>query len=318
MIDRPSTRFRRGSVSVDPKAARGCGWLAILSVMNFVLGAASCAALLVLMFVRAELARVLTERDEQLTTVPVLSTELQAGSTIEPRFVTLRTVPKVLVPGMAATTSEELIGRTVRERVLPGEYVRLERLAPKKAGLGINAIIPDNSRAVALNLVDDDRVAGFIAPGNRVDLLVTLPDGDGRPAETVTVAQALIVLAVDERISTTATGEQVHRPQVTLAVPRVDAERVVHAVHAGEAKLTLLSDVELSHTATEGATVSEILGEPGQRMSASEFRAHFDDSDVQRWVEIVGGSGKRREAVIDPTLLRPVPGVGPARESVGM
>ncbi|MEZ4236657.1 MAG: Flp pilus assembly protein CpaB [Myxococcota bacterium] len=303
---------RRGQLAIDEESARGCRMLAILSVMNFVLGAATCSAVLVLLFARAELARVLADKEDRLTTIAVPAREIEPGEVIDAAALTTRPFPKVLVPEVAVTSAADLVGRTARERLLPGESVRYERLADPRAGRGVNAIIGNNLRAVSLELRDDDRVGGFVVPGDRVDLLVTLPDHKGTPAETVTVARALQVIAVDERVVPRADGDVVRKPSVTLAVPMADAERVVHAAHEGEPKLTLLSDVDLGRPPASGVTAAQVLGAPGSWMSASEFRAHYGEADVARWVELIRGDKVERQRVdVDPELLRAVPGVGP-------
>jgi pilus assembly protein CpaB len=209
------------------------------------------------------------------------------------------------VPGGAARDPDEIVGRTVLERILPGEPIRLERLTAKDVQPGLAALVGKGSRAVSLDVSDSDRVSGFIDPGATVDVIVTFPKERDIPAETVTMGQNLRVLAVDEILSETAQGEEpVTKEQVTLAMNPVDAERILHAVKVGEPRLTLRSyiDHEVTPLPTTRSTsrigrVSVSIGEWWEAFTPEAFAAMQARLERARLPEPLP---------IDASLLRPL------------
>lgn len=308
---RPLIVRRRGTVVAgDPEVSRGCAWLAVVSGLNFVLAAGLLVLVAVLMMVRSELTEVLILKEARLAQLPVPVETIEPGTMLTAGMFTVLPIDSEFLPAESVRSVDELVGRTVRERLLPGEAVRFERLAPANTASGLNAIVPAGQRAVSINLLEGDRVGGTIQPGNYVDLLVTLPDDYGAPAQTITVAEAVRVLTVDQHLAKTATGETLIWPQVTLAIPVLRSEEVVHAVYAGKAKLALRADIDLELGDLRGAVTTNLLGSRGRRMSASEFGVHFDHEDVERWTAVINGTNVAREPVVDPDLLR---GIGERR-----
>jgi Flp pilus assembly protein CpaB len=55
-------------------------------------------------------------------------------------------------------------------------------------------------RALSIDISDGSAVSGFLNPGNYVDVIVTIEGDDTREAETVTLLQAVTVLAVNNRM----------------------------------------------------------------------------------------------------------------------
>lgn len=248
---------------------------------------------------------------EVLVEVPVLGRTLGAGTVVTAEDLQMASFPQEYVPASAIRKKEELVGATVKERLLQGEMIRPDRLAPRGASQGLSAIVPQGLRALSLNLRDGDQVSGFVEPGAWVDVIVTLPPPENPPAgvapvaETLTLLQAARVLAVDLKISETADGGEIRVPQITLSVLPDDVQRVTAAIQQGKVRLTLRSDIDMLEGETRGATATVLLGRDDRRLTVSEYRERVTDEDLARMVEIVMGPEKAREKVIDPALLRP-------------
>jgi pilus assembly protein CpaB len=287
-------------------ATRGCVALGVVGVSQFVAGASLCFVLVTGYVMQSRLEEVLAEKEARLTTIPVPARTLGAGTVITESDLEMVKVEAAYVPSKAVRRMEDLVGRTVDQRLLEGEYVRGERLAELTPNQGLNSIVPEGARAVAVDLRDGDWVVGFVEPGNAVDLLVTLPKDEDGVAETVTVVQAVRVLAVNEKVAKTADGHVIRTPQITLAIPLAFAEGVVHSLAIGNGKITLRSEIDLHRQQTNGARSFEKLG--AGRVSVAEFRSRYSEADVTRWIEMVYGDRKVREPVVDPSLLR---GIGP-------
>jgi pilus assembly protein CpaB len=296
----PARRRRR------PPIATRRGIALALAVSSVV--AAGLGALLVAIVRDLDVSALLATRlrADRYREIPVLVAPLGPGAILAPADLGSRAFPRYAVPDAVVLDPTALVGRTLVERILPGEPIREERLAPPESAGGIGALVVPGQRAMSLDLEDDDRVSGFVEVGDRVDLLVTLPpDRSGRPAETLTLLEAVRVLAVDERIEETARGEVVHRPRVTVSLTPEAAERVA-AVPRREVslKLTLRGSADGSVVDPAGVRVADLLGDAWQRLTVAEFRERVTDRDVDAWVEMIEGAHTRREPVVDPSRLR--------------
>jgi pilus assembly protein CpaB len=260
----------------------------------------------VVTLLRSDLSRIETEKESRLVPVVIMTRDLGPGTIISPGDFEIRQIDKAFVPFEACRDPKEVLGRTVRDDVREGDIARVERLSAPGAGYGLDALISQGMRAISLELRDGDRVSGFAEPGDHVDLLVTLPDDHGVPAETISVLQGMRLLAVDEKISETAKGEVVRTPLVTILVPSDSAESVIHSVQIGQPKLVLRAEVDFGMPNLRDAA-PPWLGSHRTTLAANEFRARYDEDDVQEWMEIIAGRNVIREPVIDPTMLRDIP-----------
>ena len=87
---------------------------------------------------------------------------------------------------------------------LAGEPVLATKITAKGAGVGLAAIIPRGMRAFTIQTPTIAAgVAGFVLPGNKVDVLLTVKEmGGGIEARggTIILLQNLEILAVDQRV----------------------------------------------------------------------------------------------------------------------
>src|SRR5206468_11078369 len=77
---------------------------------------------------------------------------------------------------------DEAVNRGVISEVLENEPVTEGKLAPVGGGAGLPPTIPPGMRALSVRVNDVVGVAGFVVPGTRVDVFVTMKDA----ADTVT------------------------------------------------------------------------------------------------------------------------------------
>ena len=85
------------------------------------------------------------------------------------------------LPANAVLKKEDAMGRGVVATIYEGEPVSESRLAARGAGAGLSATIPPGMRAVAVRVNEVVGVAGFVVPGQRVDMLVLgTPPGGSR------------------------------------------------------------------------------------------------------------------------------------------
>jgi pilus assembly protein CpaB len=201
---------------------------------------------------------------EETIQVIIAAGDLHQGRTITAEDLKMRALPPDYVPDSVLRQPDQVIGRVPRERILKGEFIRDERLADPEAGVGLNAIIPRGMRAVSVSLRGANAVSGFLNPGNYVDVLATVQAQVDREVETITLLQAVTVLAVNDRLGGgAATANDKAKPSVTLAVTPEQAERLTHADEMGNITLALRNDIDVTQVTTHGLLVAELLGGRG-------------------------------------------------------
>ena len=141
-----------------------------------------------------------------------------------------------------------LIGTVVRTEVSAGQPVtRGALIRPGERGFLAAALGP-GMRAVTVGVSATSGVAGFVFPGDRVDIVLTqeVAGGEGQAALRVseTILRNIRVLAVDQRINArNAEGNQVPRSTSTItfeATPKI-AEKIAVAQTIGQLSLSLRS-----------------------------------------------------------------------------
>lgn len=215
----------------------------------------------------------LTEATRPPDTVKVVvaAQSMHQGVTITEEMLKTVDIEPSYVPDGVFHDINELVGRVPAERIVEGEYVRQERLADANAGIGLNAIIPRGQRAISIAITDAQGVSGFLNPGNYVDILLTLQSEKLDEKRTITLLQAVKVLAVNSRLSSDAddgpgADGNAHNPSVMIAVTPENAEKITHATNAGVITLTLRNDVDVTQQTTQGAHSERLLGKKEEQV----------------------------------------------------
>ena len=168
-----------------------------------------------------------------LVRVPVVARPVDAGAVIGAGDVSVRLVPRTLVPGDGAVArGRSWLGRAALVPLVPGEVVLARRLAPD--GLqGVTALLPPGARALAIPVGPGTPP---LDRGEHVDVLASFepsPAPDAGPP-TFPVALGAPVLAV---AGDAGGGEK----SVTVAVGADEAPRVAFAITHGAVTLALVA-----------------------------------------------------------------------------
>lgn len=169
--------------------------------------------------------------------VVIATQEILAGSVIEEQHLSLKLLEKEWRDESQYTSVEELIGQVSASNIYTGEIINRIRLSSPGEGSTLASIIPENKRAVTIRVNDVIGVAGFLLPGNKVDVLNTVKHNETY-VSTKTVLKNIKVLAVDQTAKTKENKPIIVRA-VTLEVSPLDAEKLLTARSRGEIQLTL-------------------------------------------------------------------------------
>ncbi|HST35829.1 MAG TPA: Flp pilus assembly protein CpaB [Allosphingosinicella sp.] len=186
--------------------------------------------------------------------VLVATRTLPVGTIIEADAFRYQPWPQGLVQTNYFTRTEggtdpsSLIGTVVRNEITAGQPVTQGALVrPGERGFLAAALGP-GMRAVTVAVSATSGVAGFVFPGDRVDLVLTqeVPGGgDGPPLRaSETIIRNIRVLAVDQRLNARdEAGNQVAQTVATItfeATPKI-AEKIAVAQTIGQLSLSLRS-----------------------------------------------------------------------------
>jgi pilus assembly protein CpaB len=171
------------------------------------------------------------------------------------------------LPKGSTTRKETLTGRGVVSTVFEGEPVMENRLAAAGAGGGLAATIPVGMRACAVKVNEVVGLSGFVVPGMRVDVLVTVPASQIAGARAKTVLQNVEVLSAGTNIQKDAEGRPVQVQVVNLLVTPEQAETLSLASNETRIQLVLRNPLDTNVAKTAGSSMTSMLaqGEPGPR-----------------------------------------------------
>ena len=191
--------------------------------------------------------------------VVVASRDLPAGHILDVADIKVAQWPGDAVPVGYSSSVDEVLGRGLIQRVAMNEPLMPVKIALKEAGGGLPIVIPDGMRAVSIRVDEVIQVAGFVGPGTRVDVLVTL-EGENHPDPiTKIVLQNMLVLTSGQIVERSPDGEPILATVVTFLVSPEDAEKLVMTATKGRIQLALRNTLDLDSLETQGVRLGALI-----------------------------------------------------------
>ncbi len=208
------------------------------------------------------------------TQVVVAARDMPVGSVLSPSDIKLVDWPSSNIPPGYASSAREVVGRGLITPVAANEPLLGQKLASKEAGGGLPIVIPEGLRAVSVAVNEVIGVAGFVMPGTRVDVLVTLnPPGEGEAAITRVILQNVLTLAAGQQIQRDKEGEPKTVTVITLLVTPEEAEKLTLAATEGQIHLALRNTLDMAQVETAGIRAGALVrSTPEPRPSAPRVR----------------------------------------------
>jgi len=192
--------------------------------------------------------------------VVVAAKEISPGAVITPEMLKVSPYLKVSAPPGAFSSPQQVQGKIVTTTISAGEPIIASRLG-EKAGLPV--MLSPGHRAIAVRVNEFIGVSGFIAPNDRVDVIVHItPPATGNTEAvqlTKTVLQNKRVLSVAQTLEERKDGKPEPASSITLELTPNEAEKLSVASLQGQIVLSLrpLQDEEFVYT--QGTTVRDLL-----------------------------------------------------------
>jgi pilus assembly protein CpaB len=183
--------------------------------------------------------------------IVVADRPMQLGVRLDPNNLRLISWPgDAPIPG-SFSRIEDCAGRALITPMAENEPVLESKLAPREAGAGLPATIPEGMRALSVAVNDVIGVAGFVIPGTMVDVLVTgqVPGGRGGADNiTRTILENVRVLAAGQKVEQDRDGKPQTVPVITLLLTPEDAGKLAMASTQGKIQLSLRNTIDTKLT----------------------------------------------------------------------
>jgi len=178
--------------------------------------------------------------EEKVVTAAV---DMPLGTKIEEDQLALIDVLPGTAPKGAYHLIADVAGKVTATPVLAGEILLAPRLASGGKGSALASIVDKNMRAVTIKVDEMVGTAGFMMPGNRVDVIAAAAYNGA--AHAYTILSNVKVIAVDQ-----TTPQDPSQPSVvhavTLMVTPADAELLMKARTGAQLQITLRNPLDQS------------------------------------------------------------------------
>jgi pilus assembly protein CpaB len=256
-----------------------------------------------------------TAIEEPKGTIVVAKSALPFGTEVTADNVAEISWAAPALPDGAFSTKEDLL-KDGRRVVLAGldrnePVLRSKVTAPGQRG-SLSSLLQEGSRAVTVRVDDVRGVAGFILPGDFVDVvLIRAEEGSRRENYSEVLLQQVKVLAVDQLASERQEQPTVAKA-VTIEVTPDQAQKVLLATNIGKLSLILRQPGEknaaLSHRVTErdlGEAAARPVAVPAPAAAAPPVEAPVVKPVRRETVTIAIVRGvKREEYTVKPETTK--------------
>ncbi|WP_051261381.1 Flp pilus assembly protein CpaB [Desulfovibrio inopinatus] len=199
---------------------------------------------------------------EKAIDVVVAAAPIKRGEKLTEQFLTVAPYFPQSVPEGGFTDIKDAIGRVAGIGLSPLDPVTENKLLPEgiKAG-SLDAFITPGKRAMAVKGNKVLGLSGLVAPGNTVDVLMTVNNPeDPNSRITKTVLENILVIATGQELEKSESGQVSSVDTYTLELTPEESEQLALAATEGTIHFALRNPQDLQQVTTEGADIAKTLG----------------------------------------------------------
>jgi len=199
--------------------------------------------------------------------VVIAKTALNFGDRLAPEKLLVAEYPPASVPQGAFESIEQLAGgnedRVVLRSIEPNEPILPSKISGTGGRAILSTVIDKDMRAVTISVNDVKGVAGFVQPGDRVDVLLTRGTTNNAPEEqrNDVLLQNVKVLGVDQQADDKK-NQPIVAKAVTLEVSPEDGQKLTLAASIGNLSLALRNFSDPAATRTRSLSISDLIPSP--------------------------------------------------------
>lgn len=257
----------------------GCGLITMFAFKNYV----------------SQTTQTLPTATVRTQPVVVAAFDLKAGVEIKSSQLQVMEWPADFLPKGTFAGLELVDKRIPRHTITAGEPILIHTLLPPGSEAGLGAMIQDSHRAMSVRVDDVVGVAGFVKPGSRVDVLVTLKlirDGSHPTSYSRTILQNVRVLAIDQSMEAVPGSKPELVSVVTLQVSPKEAQILSYGSVNGRLSLAMRNPIDNGHLALRGTTQTDLMDIVDE---IAEEKEAVVTGQPKRVVEMVRGAALSRE-----------------------
>ncbi|MBM7557194.1 Flp pilus assembly protein CpaB [Halanaerobacter jeridensis] len=196
---------------------------------------------------------------KKVVAVVVAKENINPRQKITAEMLNEKEIPEKQAHFEAFKSVDKVKGRYASAKIVAGEQVLKSRLYSKEETNSMLALnLGPKKRAVTVAVNEVIGVAGFLMPGDYVDVVAVFSDADNAVAKAV--LQNVKVLAVAQDMTTNQGMKPEVKKSVTLAVGLEEAERLALADREGEIRLALRSPKNQIKSGSTGFSLNKLLG----------------------------------------------------------
>ena len=196
----------------------------------------------------------------EATPVVVAAGSLQWGTKIKPEMIKVTPYLKESLPVGYFSSTNDLKDRVIVAPLKLNEPITEVKLAPTSVSTGgVSAVLKPGMRAIAVKGDKIIGLSGFINPGNRVDVIVTVKEPGTKKIKSKIFLENLAVLATGTQIEKNEKGDPMPVDVYTLEVEPEQAEKVALAASEGRLQFALRGVTDSDDIFTKGVTIPELL-----------------------------------------------------------
>src|SRR5216684_3850898 len=207
----------------------------------------------------------------KMKSIVAAAVALQPGTPITTENLTLINWPDNVALDGLIEKKEDVTGHVLMYSVAANDPV-LRRDLASSTSFGLSAKIPDGMRATAVKTNEVLNIAGFIFPGSRVDVLVTL-HGENNSGGTMTrtVLQNVQVLSTGNKMDPDPNGKPENVTIITLLVTPEESEKLALAENQGTVQFVLRNGGDSVNPETPAVDMAGLTGMPKQPLPQPEM-----------------------------------------------
>ena len=180
-------------------------------------------------------------------TVVIAKTNISPKTRITADMVQESQTPVTYIQPGAVSDAKLAIGALARDQIAAGEQITERRLVTEGKTGGFTGIIPPDKRAITIAVNEVSGVAGFIKPGDWVDVVATFDQNAAGDNVSHVIMQNILVLASNrDSVAGNQTNakestekEVIKKATITLAVTPEEAAQLTIAEDKGKVRLAL-------------------------------------------------------------------------------
>ena len=219
----------------------------------------------------------------------IATADISPGTALSGQVVKPVTWPQAVIPPNCASSMRELDNRVVKVPIPQGNPVLFSMLAPVGTAAGLSGILADGKRALTVKVDEVAGVAGFIHPGDRVDVLMDMAmQGENKSEHfSKTILHDISILTTGQTWEQKGDNKPVVVNTVTLELTPEQAEVLNLASNQGKIRLALRNRNNRTVAATQGVTTSTLIG--GGVLKPPESKSAVQPVREAKKVEVIKG-----------------------------